>query len=78
MPQNLCRVGWFAIHPGFRRQGFGKIAMHALIDFARNIAVKELWVYTGSSDDIAVSFYKSLGFELLGCAAEWATWANHG
>ena len=46
--------------------------MYALIDFAKGIQVKELWVYTGSADDIAVNFYKSLGFELLGCAAEWA------
>jgi len=46
--------------------------MYALIDFAKGIQVKELWVYTGSADDIAVNFYKSLGFELLGCAAELA------
>ena len=46
--------------------------MYVLIDFAKDIQVKELWVYTGSADDIAVSFYKSLGFQLLGCAADWA------
>ena len=46
--------------------------MHMLIDFARHIAVKELWVYTGSSDNIAVNFYRSLGFEVLGAAADWA------
>jgi len=72
MAQNVCCVGWFAIFPGFRRQGFGKSAICALIDFARSIAVKELWVYTGLSDQIAVSFCKILGFELLGCAGDWA------
>jgi hypothetical protein len=46
--------------------------MHALIDFARRIAVKELWVYTGSSDEIAVNVYRSLSFEKLGAAADWA------
>jgi ribosomal protein S18 acetylase RimI-like enzyme len=46
--------------------------MDALIDFAKSIQFKELWVYTGSSDNIAVNFYKSLGFELLGCAADLA------
>jgi hypothetical protein len=46
--------------------------MYTLIDFAKSIRVKELWVYTGSADDIAVNFYKNLGFELLGCAADWA------
>lgn len=72
MAQTVCWIGWFAIRPGFRRQGFGKSAMDALIGFAKSIQAKELWVYTGSADDIAVSFYKSLGFELLGPAADWA------
>ena len=70
--ETVCWVGWFGIRPRFRRRGFGRRAMHALVGFARHIAVKELWVYTGSSDDIAVSFYKSLGFEVLGSAAGWA------
>jgi RimJ/RimL family protein N-acetyltransferase len=72
MAHNVSWVGWFAIRPSFRRQGLGKSAMYALIDFAKSIQVKELWVYTGSADDIAVNFYKNLGFELLGCAADWA------
>jgi GNAT superfamily N-acetyltransferase len=62
MLQTVCWVGWFAIRPGIRRQGLGRKAMYALIDFAKGIQVKELWVYTGSADDIAVNFYKSLGF----------------
>ena len=70
--ETVCWVGWFGIRPCFRRQGFGKRAMHALIDFARHIAVKELWVYTGASDNIVVNFYESLGFELLGTAGDWA------
>jgi len=72
MAETVCWVGWFGIRPRFRRQGFGKRAMHALIDFARHTGVKELWVYTGSSDNIAVSFYRSLIFEELGTAADWA------
>jgi RimJ/RimL family protein N-acetyltransferase len=72
MAETVCWVGWFGIRPRFRRQGFGKRAMYALIDFARHLAVEELWVYTGSSDTIAVNFYRSLGFEVLGAAADWA------
>ena len=72
MPEKVCWVGWFGIRPRFRRQGFGTRAMHLLWDFARSIACKELWVYTGSLDDIAVRFYKSLGFEVLGTADQWA------
>jgi len=71
MPETVCWVGWFGIRPGFRRQGFGTRAMYLLCDFARSIASQELWVYTGSSDDIAVRFYKSLAFEVLGTAAQW-------
>jgi RimJ/RimL family protein N-acetyltransferase len=72
MAETVCWVGWFGIRPRFRRQGFGRRAMHALIDFARHLSVKEFWVYTGSSDDIAVNFYRSLSFEELGAAADWA------
>ena len=72
MPRTVYWLGWFGIRPRFRRQGFGTRAMHSLWDFARNIACQELWVYTGSSDDIAVRFYKSLGFDVLGPVAQWA------
>ena len=30
MAETVCWVGWFGIRPRFRRQGFGKHAMHAL------------------------------------------------
>jgi ribosomal protein S18 acetylase RimI-like enzyme len=72
MPQSVCWVGWFGIRPRFRREGFGTNALCALFNVARSIGGQELWVYTGSSDDVAVSFYKSVGFEALGSAAKWA------
>jgi RimJ/RimL family protein N-acetyltransferase len=72
MAETVCWVGWFGIRPRFRRQGFGTGAMRALIQFARSLDYKELWVYTGSSDHVAVGFYQSLGFELLGTTADWA------
>ena len=72
MAPTVCWLGWFGIRPRFRRQGFGTQALYALFNVARSISCKELWVYTGSSDDVAVSFYKSLGFEVLGPAANWA------
>jgi len=70
MAERVCWVGWFVIRPRFRRQGVGTRAMYLLWDFARSVAGQALWVYTGSSDDIAVRFYKSLGFEVLGTAAQ--------
>jgi ribosomal protein S18 acetylase RimI-like enzyme len=72
MPHNVCWIGWFGIRARFRREGFGTRAMHALFDVARSISSRQLWVYTGSSDDGALCFYKSLGFEVLGSAADWA------
>jgi GNAT superfamily N-acetyltransferase len=72
MAQTVCWVGWFGIRPRFRRQGFGRRAMYSLIEFARILGCEALWVYTGSADEIAVSFYKSLGFEIRGPAGECA------
>src|SRR5215469_10327135 len=72
MEQTVYWVGWFGIRPRFRRQGFGRRAMRRLIGFARGLGCKQLWVYTGSADDIAVSFYKGLGFEIMGAASECA------
>jgi hypothetical protein len=37
---------------------------------ALNLACKELRVYTGSSDDVALSFFKNVGFEVLGSARQ--------
>src|ERR1700740_730299 len=72
MPSNVSWLGWFAIRPQFRRQGFGRGAIHKLCDTARTAGSTELWVYTGSHDDHARTFYTSLGFEVLGPASEYA------
>ena len=69
MPSRVCWLGWFAIRPQFRRQGFGSAAIHQLYDVARNAGSRELWVYTGSHDEVARIFYASLGFEVLGPAS---------
>jgi len=71
-PHNVCWDGWFGIRARFRQESFGTSAIYAIFAVARSIGPKERWVYTGSSDDIAVSFYKTLGFEVLGSPVEWA------
>lgn len=68
MPSHICWLGWFAIRPQFRRHGFGSAAIHSLVSHARTINCKEIWVYTGSDDHIARSFYTSLDFRVLGPA----------
>jgi GNAT superfamily N-acetyltransferase len=72
MSSNICWLGWFAIRPEFRRRGFGRAAIIAICDFVRNLTCTELWVYTGATDNVAIKFYTSLGFKLLGPAVEWA------
>jgi hypothetical protein len=39
--------------------------MNALFEFARSLTRKELWIYNGVSEELARTFYKSLGFDLL-------------
>jgi RimJ/RimL family protein N-acetyltransferase len=72
MAGTVCWVGWFGIRPRFRRPGLGRNSVYALIEFDRSLDCKELWVYTGSSDHVAITFYQKLGFELLGTAVDWA------
>src|SRR5208282_4505321 len=72
MPSDICWIGWLAIRPQFRRQGFGTAAIHSLVNTARTINCREIWVYTGSDDHIARSFYTSLDFKVLGPAKECA------
>ena len=71
-PSHIYWLGWFAIRPKFRRQGLGSAAIHQLSHVAQNAGSTELWVYTGSSDNIARTFYLSLGFEVLGPASDYA------
>jgi RimJ/RimL family protein N-acetyltransferase len=67
-PKQVCWLGWFAIRPMFRRQGFGSAAIHVLAEYAEVVGYKELWVYTDSPNEPARSFYSKLGFKLLGSA----------
>ena len=71
IPSHICWLGWFAIRPQFRRQGFGTAAIYQLCLVAQNAGSTELWVYTGREDDVARLFYRSLGFEVLGAASDY-------
>jgi ribosomal protein S18 acetylase RimI-like enzyme len=68
MSSNICWLGWSAIRPKFRRRGFGRAAIIAVCDVARQLSCRELWVYTNANatDTVAIKFYVSLGFEILG------------
>jgi GNAT superfamily N-acetyltransferase len=55
MCSNIYWLGWFAIRPEFRRRGFGRAAIIAVCDFARQLSCRELWVYTDDTDTVAAS-----------------------
>jgi RimJ/RimL family protein N-acetyltransferase len=71
-PSHVCWLGWFAIRPQFRRQGFGTAAIHQLCHAARDTGSTELWVYTDRHNEVARIFYLSLAFEVLGPASDYA------
>jgi RimJ/RimL family protein N-acetyltransferase len=72
MSKDVGWIGWFGIRPRFRRQGYGTRAIKRLTAIAREVACKELWVYTGSADKVAIEFYQRLGFAVVGFARECA------
>jgi hypothetical protein len=46
-------------------RGFGTAAIIAVCDLARNLACKELWVYTGATDKIAIKKARQSSVVLL-------------
>ena len=62
-------IGWFGVRPKFRRQGIGRDALRLLRARAKMLDGRELWVYTGATDDAALRLYSSAGFERLGPGA---------
>jgi GNAT superfamily N-acetyltransferase len=72
MASHVCWLGWFAIRPQFRRQGFGSAAIYQLCGVARSTGSTELWVYTGREDEGSRLFYRSIGFEVLGPASDYS------
>jgi GNAT superfamily N-acetyltransferase len=72
MSKDVGWIGWFGICPRYRRQRCGSGAIKRLTAIAREAACKELWVYTGSTDKVAIEFYQRLGFAVVGVARECA------
>jgi ribosomal protein S18 acetylase RimI-like enzyme len=71
-PQHIYWLGWFGIRSSWRRLGLGSATIRQVLALAKNRGGQKLWVYTGANDALASQFYQSLGFELLGTAAQLA------
>lgn len=69
-PPGMVWVGWFGLRPNFRKQGWGKIMMETLKDYALSFGFKELWVFTNDDNLPAISFYEKLEFINLGAASK--------
>lgn len=57
------RLRGMATLPSFRRKGYGRIVMREAIRHLKNIQCDMLWC---KARIIAIPFYKSLGFEVVG------------
>ena len=54
-----------AVDPSYRGKGISKILMNALVDMARERGVKELFLEVRTSNHVAQSLYRSLGFKMI-------------
>ncbi|BAY11252.1 GNAT family N-acetyltransferase [Calothrix sp. NIES-2098] len=69
-PSEVVWVGWFGIRPKFRRQGWGRIIINQLKEYAREFEFQQLWVYTDNPNLAAISFYENCEFVKLGVAKD--------
>ncbi len=56
-------IGGMGVVPGFRRQGLGRAVMHALLERARALGLRELQLEVLEQNEPAQALYRSLGFE---------------
>lgn len=59
-----CNLLKIIIDKNYRHKGYGKILLNHLIDYCRKNNVYKIFLEVRSDNNIAKSFYKSLGFQL--------------
>lgn len=55
-----------AVHPEYRRQGFGRKIMEALIDEARQRSIQQMTLEVRKSNEAAIRLYKGMDFLVSG------------
>ena len=55
-----------ATHPDYRRQGYGKAVVEALIKYAKNNRLESISLEVRESNRAAIELYSSLGFKVEG------------
>ena len=62
---NIC------IHPQFRGNGLGRALLHSLEQTAKQNSVDMLLLEVRASNKVAITLYESMGFNELGCRANY-------
>ena len=55
-----------AVHPEYRRKGVGKSLMQFYIDFCRKRNIRKLYLEASSSNQAALSLYRSFSYQTVG------------
>lgn len=63
MEDNKCEMKRLYVKPEFREQGFGRILAEKIIQDAKEIGYKQMFLDTLDTMQSAVKLYKSLGFK---------------
>jgi len=72
----LTRVLSIGVHPKHRRQGIGRMLMAAAEDAARRFRTGEVRLEVNVKNESALSFYRTLGYEVMGRLARYYSWGD--
>ncbi|CAF0771909.1 unnamed protein product [Adineta ricciae] len=65
---HIAYISTLATNPNYQRQGIGTKFMHELInEIRKDKDVKRIELYAEADNEIALNFYKKLGFQIEGC-----------
>jgi len=63
-PKGVVWLGWFCVHPIYRRHGYGSKILRWTIKLARKRGKVEMRLYTSTGDRSAQRFYEKMGFKI--------------
>ncbi|MHC4940771.1 MAG: GNAT family N-acetyltransferase [Planctomycetota bacterium] len=63
MPDSAGRVHWVAVKPSHQGRGLGRALVLATLKRLRALGYESAYLTTGSENEDAIGFYRSLGFE---------------
>ncbi len=72
-PEKNVWLAWFAVHPGWQRQGVGQKLLESVEAIARDMGYRKLLVetYRQADFDTARAFYASNGFTEMGTISDY-------